>query len=114
MCLFCFYNSANATISPPAGPGYHQLLLGNQVDILGSPLGNHLPIKFGKPCIYVDFNIRDVNIEFSRMNFVSHHDYIINHWNGFNFRARGNSNGCNSVTRNADNLIPLNITVLDI
>ena len=50
MCLFCFYNSANATISPPAVPGYHQLLLGNQVDILGSPLGNHIPIKFGKPC----------------------------------------------------------------
>ena len=24
-------------------------LLGNQVAILGSPLGNHLPIKFGKP-----------------------------------------------------------------
>ena len=40
---------ANATISPPAVPGYHQLLLGNQVDSLGSPLGNHLPIKFGKP-----------------------------------------------------------------
>ena len=39
------------TILPPAVPGYHQLLLGNQVDILGSPLGNHLPIKFGKPCL---------------------------------------------------------------
>ena len=29
----------------------------------------------------MDFNIRDVNIEFSAMNFASHHDYIINHCN---------------------------------
>ena len=29
----------------------------------------------------MDFNIRDVNIEFSGMNFASHHDYIINHCN---------------------------------
>ena len=29
----------------------------------------------------MDFNIRDVNIEFSGMNFASHHDYIINHFN---------------------------------
>ena len=42
--------SPNATISRIALPGYHQSLLGNQGAILGSPLGNHLPIKFGKPC----------------------------------------------------------------
>ena len=29
----------------------------------------------------MDFNIRDVNIEFSGRNFASHHDYIINHCN---------------------------------
>ena len=29
----------------------------------------------------MDFNIRDVNIVFSGMNFASHHDYIINHCN---------------------------------
>ena len=29
----------------------------------------------------MDFNIIDVNIEFSGMNFPSHHDYIINHCN---------------------------------
>ena len=29
----------------------------------------------------MDFNIRDVNIEFSGMNLSSHHDYIINHCN---------------------------------
>ena len=29
----------------------------------------------------MDFNIRDVNIELSGMNFASHHDYIINHCN---------------------------------
>ena len=29
----------------------------------------------------MDFNIRDVNIEFSGMNFASHHDYIIYHCN---------------------------------
>ena len=44
MCLFCFYNSANATITPPAVPGYHHLLLGNQVDILGSPLASPDPV----------------------------------------------------------------------
>ena len=51
----------------------------------------------------MDFNIRDVNIEFSGMNIASHHDYILNYCNfrGFNFRTRGNSNGCNSVTHNA-------------
>ena len=49
-CVCLAFITSNATISPPAVPGYHQLLLGNQVDILGSPLGNHLPIKFGKPC----------------------------------------------------------------
>ena len=38
--------SANATISPPAVPGYYQLLLGNQVAILVSPLGNYFSIKF--------------------------------------------------------------------
>ena len=27
----------------------------------------------------MDFNIRDFDIEFSGMNFASHHDYIINH-----------------------------------
>ena len=43
--------SPNATISCLALPGYHQSLLGNQGAILGSPLGNHLPIKFGKPWI---------------------------------------------------------------
>ena len=31
--------------------GNHQSLLGNQIAILGCPVGNHLPIKFGKPCI---------------------------------------------------------------
>ena len=41
----------NVTISRIALPGYHQSLLGNQGAILGSPLGNHLPIKFGKPWI---------------------------------------------------------------
>ena len=29
----------------------------------------------------MNFNIRDVNIEFSGMNFASHHDYIINYCN---------------------------------
>ena len=29
----------------------------------------------------MDFNIRDVNIEFSGMNFASHHGCIINHCN---------------------------------
>ena len=29
----------------------------------------------------MDFNIRDVNIEFSGMNFAFHHDYIINYCN---------------------------------
>ena len=29
----------------------------------------------------MDFTIRDVNIEFSGMNFASHHDYTINHCN---------------------------------
>ena len=29
----------------------------------------------------MDFNIRNVNIEFSGTNFASHHDYIINHCN---------------------------------
>ena len=34
--------------------GNHQSLSGNQIAILGCPVGNHLPIKFGKPCIYTD------------------------------------------------------------
>ena len=29
----------------------------------------------------MDFNIRDVNIEFSVMNFASHYDYIIIYYN---------------------------------
>ena len=33
--------------------GNHQSLSGNQIAILGCPLGNHLPIKFGKPCTYI-------------------------------------------------------------
>ena len=36
-CAFIIY-SANTTIFAPSVPGYHQLLLGNQVAILGSPL----------------------------------------------------------------------------
>ena len=53
MYLFCLYNLPSKCHQMPpfcALLGYHQSLLGNQVAILGSPLGNHLPIKFGKPC----------------------------------------------------------------
>ena len=50
--------------------------------------------------IYVDFNIRDVNIEFSGMNFASHHDYIINHCNsGVSVLGLGEIQ--RAVTRNA-------------
>ena len=30
--------------------GNHQSLLGNQIAIIGFPVGNHIPIKFGKLC----------------------------------------------------------------
>ena len=54
MCLFCLYNLPSKCHQMPpfrALLAYYQSLLGNQVAILGSPpLGNHLPIKFGKPC----------------------------------------------------------------
>ena len=51
-CAFTVY-PPNVTISCLAMLGNHQSLSGNQIAILGCPLGNHLPIKFGKPWKYL-------------------------------------------------------------
>ena len=49
-CAFTVY-PPNVTISCLAMLGNHQSLSGNQIAILGCPVGNHLPIKFGKPWV---------------------------------------------------------------
>ena len=42
-------------------------MVGNQIAILGCPLGNHLPIKFGKPWSYKQ-NIQNTKIKVSTCN----------------------------------------------
>ena len=46
--LFTVY-PPNVSILCLAVLGNHQSLLGNHIAILGCPVGNHHPIKFGKP-----------------------------------------------------------------
>ena len=48
-CLAMLGNHQSLSGNHQSLSGNHQSLSGNQIAILGCPVGNHLPIKFGKP-----------------------------------------------------------------